>query len=136
MPSDFVASVQLRDAISTVRRTDTEANRRVLRREILASQFLVPAKVGQGQDPNRDGYRILFVTDPTDGKPVLVAFSDEEAVLRWTEQTPAGCVIMSGVVLVETALDYRFSALVLNPDAGGAVVLNAEVLRGLINHSP
>ena len=82
-----------------------------------------PPAPGAGDD-ERDVLRLP--TDPVTGEPVLVAFSDREALGRGPPATGGEAVVMAGHAVVETLLERGFSALVLNPGEAGAVVIPAS----------
>ncbi|MDP8943380.1 MAG: SseB family protein [Actinomycetota bacterium] len=116
-------NLALRLAVDAARSQESALAHEALREALLNGRALVPARPTAAGGEDHD--RLRFPTDPVTGEPVLVAFSDREALGGGPPATGGDAVVMTGRGVVDTVTERGFSALVLNPGEAGAVVVPA-----------
>lgn len=88
------------------------------------SSVLVPASTG-------DGSEVKFIHDPETASPILPIFSDAERHQNWPLCDGLGAVVLDFEPLLALVAEMKVTSIFLDPDADGAVTIDAATLLAL-----
>jgi hypothetical protein len=128
--NELPANPALGLAIRVLREEEDPVARAALDQAVLFSRLIVPADATDQADDGEPGdYVIRAVENPRTGEPALPAFSGEAAYRRWEGQSPGRAILMPGPAVLDLVIEDGMSALVLDPDLDGAIVLDRETVE-------
>ncbi|NBD36091.1 MAG: hypothetical protein GVY30_08835, partial [Chloroflexi bacterium] len=123
--SSNLTNPQLKEAMQARINEDTEKHRRAFYQALLRSALILPvardsvADLPPGEQVlSQDTPMNLATFRSEDGEPVLIAFTDEEAVLAWKPEGLA-YVALHGADLFPLLIQHPVAEMILNP--GGPV---------------
>ncbi len=123
--SSNLTNPQLKEAMQARINEDTEKHRRAFYQALLRSALILPvardsvADLPPGEQVlSQDTPMNLATFRSEDGEPVLIAFTDEEAVLAWKPEGMA-YVALHGADLFPLLIEHPVAEMILNP--GGPV---------------
>jgi hypothetical protein len=130
--SELPANPALGLAIRVLREEEDPIARAAVDQAVLFSRLIVPADpVGEAGDGEPGEYVIRAVKNPRNGEPALPAFSGEDAYHRWERQTPSRAILLPGPSVLDLVIEDNMSALVLDPDLDGGVILDRPTVEAI-----